>query len=280
MSNDVAKMSTGAVAAISALKRGIQNTRQAIPASAATPILRLGKDGYWVYGQGNVEVEEESRWAINPLSIQHGFVCWTDKKPGEGKNELLGEVYAPMSSAPVDMARLPDYGWPWKPATCVQLKCVSGDDEGETVVYKPSSVGGANVMQSLLDAIEEQLDEGTDKIVPIVTLESDHYQHKQYGKTYVPEFNIVDWVTMEGPLDNDEADDGEDGEEEAPEPKPARRDKADKKTKKSKPEPEPEDDEDDTSEEPDDDGDDAPEDDEPAEAPKTEGRVRRRRRAS
>lgn len=263
MSNDVAtKNENTAVAALAGLKRGVQNVRQAIPTSSTDPILRMGTDGIWVYGQENIEVEEESEWAINPVSIQHGYVCWTNKEKGEGKNELLGEVYAPMSAAPIDPTTLPDKGWPWKPATTVRLKCVSGDDEGTEVIYKPSSVGGANVMQTLLDAIEKQLDAGTDEIVPVVELVNDNYQHKQYGKTYVPQFDIKSWVTMDGPVE---------GEGDAPEPeaeKPAP--KADKKKKADKkPEPEAEASDADT-------GDDAA----PAEEPKTEGRTRRRRRSS
>lgn len=199
MSHEVANRSAGVVAALANLKRGIQNTRQAIPASSTKPILRMGADGIWVYGQDNIEVEDGSEWAVNPLSIRHGFVCWTNKKKGEGKNELLGEVYASMSSEPIDPSTLPDKGWPWKPATSVELKCVTeGDDEDEEVIYKPSSVGGANAMQELLDAIEEQLDKGGDAIVPVIKLTNDHYQHKQYGKTYVPMFEVVDWMTMDG----------------------------------------------------------------------------------
>ena len=266
MNTQVAK--TGAAAAIAGLKRGIQNTRQALPASSTEPILRMGTDGIWVYGQENTEVEEESTWAINPLSIQHGFVCWTNKAKGEGKNELLGEVYAPMTSEPIDMASLPKHinektgePWPWKAATTVQLKCISGEDEGVAVIYKPSSIGGANAMQAILDALEEQLNAGSDQIVPIVEMSNDHYQHKQYGKTYVPMFSIVSWADMDGTTD-----------EEAEAPKAVEKPVEKPKKKKAKqPEPEVEDAvvEDVTDEE------------EAAEAaPATEGRTRRRRRAS
>lgn len=186
-----------AVSALASLKQGVKNVRQAIPASSTEPILRLGRDGVWVYGQENIEVEPKSLWAINPLSIHHGFVCWTDYKEDGKKNELLGEVYAPMMDAPISVKSLQDYGWPWKPSTTVLLKCTSGDDEGTQVIYKPSSVGGANFMQRLLDAIDKQLSKDTDAIVPVVELEHDHYPHKKWGKIYVPEFRIERWATIE-----------------------------------------------------------------------------------
>lgn len=287
MSKKVTTKNSGAIAALAGLKRGIQNTRQAIPASSTDPILRLGKDGVWVYGQENLEVEEGSQWAINPLSIKHGFVCWTNYDASEKKkNELLGEVYAPMTAEPVDVTKLPDHGWPWKAATTVRLKCVSGEDEGTEVIYKPSSVGGANAMQTLLDKIEKQLDSGSDKIVPIVTLESDSYPHKQWGKTYVPEFEFVDWVTMDGPgvAAEDLAEEDEPEQDDVPEEKPARRTRS---AKAQTPEPEPEQEED--EDEPDEPAEDPNmtraykrEDIEKAAAaePKTEGRTRRRRRAA
>ena len=174
-----------------------------------------------------------------------------------------------MSAAPIDPASLPKHldadgnQWPWKPATSVQLKCVSGEDEGEEVIYKPSSVGGANVMQKLLDELEKQLDAGTDEIVPVVELTTDNYQHKQYGKTYVPQFDIVEWVTMDGPVE------GDDEPAPAPEEKPAK--KSGKKKAEKQPDPEPEDDVDDSAD---------AEDTAEAEEPKTEGRTRRRRRSS
>ncbi len=255
MTTAVAKKENAAVAALAGLKRGVQNVRQAIPTSSTVPILRMGNDGVWIYGQENIEVEDSSRWAINPLSIQHGFVCWTNyAKEEKKKNELLGEVYAPMSAEPIDPAKLQDHGWPWKPATSVGLKCVSGEDEGEEVTYKPSSVGGANVMQALLTALEKQLDKGVSAIVPVVVLKNDHYLHKQYGKTYVPEFDIVDWMELDG-----------DAPQPADEPEP---DKDDEGGAAAEPEKETEDAK--APEEPDT-GD---------EEPKTEGRTRRRRRSS
>lgn len=282
MSNEVANRSASAVAALANLKRGIQNTRQAIPASSTKPILRMGTDGIWVYGQENLEVEDGSEWAVNPLSIRHGFVCWTNKKKGEGKNELLGEVYASMASEPIDPSTLPDKGWPWKAATSVELKCVTeGDDEDEEVIYKPSSVGGGNAMQELLDAIEKQLDSGSDAIVPVIKLTNDHYQHKQYGKTYVPMFEVVDWMTMDGmSVDSDDAADEPAKEEPKEEPKVERAKRSERTTAaketKAAPAEEPVDEPDaggDASEGKDEGGDDA-------DAPATEGRTRRRRRAA
>lgn len=211
MSTELANKQSGAVAALAGLKKGLSHVRRSLPQSSLEPILKLGRDGYWSYGQDNVDVEENSRWAVNILSIMHGFVCWTNyDKSEKKKNELLGEVYAPMADAPILVKELPDHDWPWKPATTVLLKCVSdGDDEGTQVIYKPSSTGGANAMDALLAAVEKQIDSGSSDVIPIVELDYDTYDHKTYGKTYVPIFNIKSWVGLDATSIDEPVDDGE-----------------------------------------------------------------------
>lgn len=270
MSNDL--QNNNAVAALAGLRRGIQNVKQALPTSSTEPILRMGKDGVWVYGQENLEVEEDSRWAANPMGVKHGFVCWTNySEESKKKNELKGEVYASMMSEPIDPTKLPQYlddngnPWDWKAASTIQLVCMDGEDKDAEVIYKPSSVGGGNCMEKLLTEVEKQLDAGSDQIVPIVIMECDSYKHAKYGKTYVPEFNVVDWMSIEGPAEAEEP-----AQVEAP-----------KKKKKAAKKPAPE-----TTAEPDELDDveeaDAEVIDEPAqeEAPATEGRTRRRRRSA
>ena len=203
---------TGAEQALARLRSGVQNVRNAIPASSAQPILRLLRDGDWAYGAENLTPEEGSLWAVNPMSIQYGYVCWTDyPKEAKRKNDLKGEVYAPMHMDPIDPAALEKHwvdpddkslgAWEWKPAVSMQLKCTNGEDAGQEILYKPTSVGGMNAVDSVLKALDEKLNAGTDEIVPLIELAHDHYQHKQYGKTYVPVFNIKSWMTMEGPAE-------------------------------------------------------------------------------
>src|SRR5690606_34293900 len=44
-------------------------------------------------------------------------------------------------------------------------------------------------------------------ICPVIALKSDHYNNKQYGKTYVPIFEVVDWMTMDGVAASEPAED-------------------------------------------------------------------------
>jgi len=77
--------------------------------------------------------------------------------------------------------------------------------------FTATSVGGKRAVQTLALAVAEQADKDQSKIVPVVTLGKDHYQHKSYGRIYTPVFEVQEWVSMNGP----EA--GEDAAEEATE---------------------------------------------------------------
>lgn len=195
----------GALAALGGLKAGLANVQQAIPAAGGEPILRMGRDGIWVYGAENIEVEDGSLWAINPLSLKHGWINW--KKIPEGsreKAEKFGDILVPMHEPKPAFASLPVYeGGEWAEQTSITLRCISGTDEGTQVDYKPSSVGGANAMKELISAIMAQLDKDPDHPVPVVLLESDSYQNKTYGKIYVPDIQIQNWIAMDG-LGDDE----------------------------------------------------------------------------
>lgn len=204
--NEVANRTAGtAVASLQALKQGLQNVKDSLPKVMGDALMRMLTDGTWCYGQENVEVEPGSLWAINPMSLQHGYICWTDwaqKQQPKRKNEVVGEVMRPMTAAKPLRDALPDMGdWSdnWKDQISFQMMCISGEDVGTQVLYKTTSVGGVGEVTELIAAIMQQLDTDPTKPVPCVDLQTDHYIHKQYGKTYTPVFDIQKWV----PLSND-----------------------------------------------------------------------------
>lgn len=182
-----------AVAALAGLRQGLANVRQSIP-QTGDPFLRLLKDGGWVYSAENIEVEDGSTWAVNPMSLRHGWVSWTDNK--NEKNKIVGEIMVPMT-APIPLeTELRDTGWRWDRQVSFQLKCMSGEDMGEQTLYKTVSVGGMNAVSKLVGDIMAQLDKDPEHPVPIIQLLSDSYLHKVYGKTYVPVFRVVGWASM------------------------------------------------------------------------------------
>src|SRR5690606_30092879 len=110
--NAIAPRASNAVASLSSLKSGLQNVASTIVTAGGDPFLRLLTDGTWVYGADNVEVQEGSLWALNPFSIMHGWVSWTDH-PGKQANEIVGEVMVPAGQPLPAQTELRDTGWPW-----------------------------------------------------------------------------------------------------------------------------------------------------------------------
>jgi hypothetical protein len=208
MTTEVTKTAAaGALAALGNLKQGLQNVQSGIRVPGGEPILRMGRDGIWIYGADNVEVEDGSLWAINPMSLTHGFICWKVIPEGsKEKPELLGEETRSMFQPLPVKESLPDYGHPWAEVLSVQLKCVSGEGEGEQTLYKTSSTGGLRAMKELIGSIMEAIDKHPETPVPVVQLKSDSYPHKQYGKTYFPVIAIEKWVSMEGVADEASAE--------------------------------------------------------------------------
>jgi len=162
--------------------------------SSGDVILKMDKTGVWVYGADNTDVEEDSTWAINPFSFAHGWVAW-------GEGEKLGEKMVPMTQpVPEPGDAPPGAKRGWEQQVGFRVRCMSGEDEGLECVYAVSSVGGKRAVQKMglliADKVEEETAKGTDKVVPVVKLEDDHYQHKTYGKIFTPVFTIVDWLPM------------------------------------------------------------------------------------
>ena len=205
MTNDVANVTGGALAAASALKGKLQKAKAAIPETQGSQYLRFLQDGNWVFGQENEEVLPEDMVAVNTLSIKTGWSCWTDR-PGKGaKNENLGEVMVPLGADAIPKSDLPikkdasdnNAVCEWREQFSVDVMILTGPNKGKQVHYKTTSMGGMGAMNAMLDQIMLQLDEDPANIVPVVSLGSDHYNHKKYGRTYTPVIKIKDWMSLE-----------------------------------------------------------------------------------
>jgi len=186
-----------AVGALQSLKKGIANVQQTMVRKNSSPFLRMLQDGHWVYGQEDIEVETGSIWAANPLSIEHGWTAWNRTKGADNSGGPLGEVMVPQSSPLPTKDSLHDVGADWEYQTAIEFRCLNGTDKDEQVVYKASSVGASKAMDALVKAIMRQLDEDENSPVPLVKFDSSTYQHKTYGRTYEPVFEIVDWASLD-----------------------------------------------------------------------------------
>lgn len=198
--NDIVRAASGALSTdvASKLLKGISESRASTPLAGGDPLLRLLKHGEWVYGQEDTEVLEGSLWAVNPLSIEHGYSCWSDD-PSAKKNELLGEAMAPIYE-PKPMKPEPKNGFPFKEQRAFKLKCINGDDTGVEAMHKVGSVGGMRAVDGLLADMQAQLATNPGFPCPVIELEVDSYQHTKWGRVFVPIFTLRGWADMNGNL--------------------------------------------------------------------------------
>jgi len=207
MSNLVAFSQAG-LPAVSTLSTALRSI-QADVGPAGTVILKMDKTGHWVFGADQTEVEDDSKWAINPFSFVHGFIAWGD---GEVLAEKMTSVSQPLPE--LDEAP-PGAKKGWETQVGLSLKCISGEDKGMEARYTTTSVGGKKAVQAIAVALAEQVEKDQTKPVAVVSLKKDHYAHKSYGKIYTPVFAVTEWISMDG--------EAEPVAEEAPAPAPAGR---------------------------------------------------------
>jgi hypothetical protein len=157
--------------------------RQAAPQGM---FLRMGKDGVWVIGIEMEPVAEGAEFAVNPAGFGHGWIAW-------GKSERLGESFVPLTDPLPPTPATPEGAVRgWEQQFGMHLREVG---TGADLIFRTSSVGGKRAIGALASAVGGKIAEGNHATVAIVTLGSDSYKHKEYGKIYVPEFVIERWVT-------------------------------------------------------------------------------------
>ena len=191
--NEVVKFAGGGVPATQDdLIKGLQNIKSSVKGSTGgLLLLRLLRSGEFAYGPEYIEPEENSEWALNPETLQHGWACW-------GDGELLDERMVSFRAPVPPKGELPDLGEPWAPQMSVQMQCLNGEDEGTVVLYKGTSLGLRNAIDGVIDQLLVQVQKDIEHIVPVLRLFSDSYTHKRYGEIFYPVLEIVRWVSYEG----------------------------------------------------------------------------------
>ena len=192
---------------------GLTQTRQvAASAGGNLPFLKLARSGHWAYGQDETPVSPDDVWAVNVHSIQRGYISW-------GDGEVLDERMVGLLDQPIDRSDLPETGAGWDPQIGMDLVCVDGEAKGQGVLYRTTSHGGRRACDNLISLIISQVQAGSEEYVPAIYLRVDSYQHKKYGKTFVPNFEIQNWY---GPDATNVVHDEDEAEEEPPPPRTAR----------------------------------------------------------
>ena len=162
--------------------------------------LKLSKEGEWVHGEKEEEVDEDDEFIIHPLSYQYGAVAFADNEFVDEKLvSAFGNDPIPVpedleKEFPIDKVQANDG---WKAQHGIMLMNVKG---GPRIVYKTSSVGGIRALERLIGEVGKRMETNQDSFFPRVKLDVSFYKHKKYGKIYTPVLKIVAWMK------NDSAD--------------------------------------------------------------------------
>ena len=187
----------GALAAVATLQAALANVPIGIGRTGLPMMLFKSREdgGTWGFGQRRTIPEEGSRWAVNPLTIQWGCISF-----GDG-NKVVGERLVPITQPKPLIADMPDTTFPWQEEWSVNMKCLDGADAGVEVIFKATTDGAIKAIELLVDELRNRLNgnQHNGKIVPIVLLEKDGYQHPKHGPTAIPVLTIVDWMSLDGP---------------------------------------------------------------------------------
>jgi hypothetical protein len=169
-----------------ALKSNLANV-----ADVGTVIIKMDKTGHWVFGSDSTETQDNSEWAINPFSFIHGYIAW-------GNSEVLGEKMVPINQPLPELEPAPaNAKRGWEVQVGLEMTCINGDDKGLTARWATTATGGKRAIQALGVEIAEQIEKDPTKPVAIVSLETEHYTHRSYGKVYTPKISVVRWESMD-----------------------------------------------------------------------------------
>jgi hypothetical protein len=188
----------GALTSLAALSTALNSVDMtSVGGRSGKPMLQFKSrenNGTWMFGQKRTLVEDDSLWAVNVLSFKWGYVYFDN-------NNKPHERMVPISQPMPDVTMLPDTGFEWQKQWTVNMKCTSGADAGMEVVYKANTDGGIQAIAGTVEVVRNRLNDGghDGKVVPIVRLEKDSYQHGQYGKVWTPVLTITGWMALDGP---------------------------------------------------------------------------------
>lgn len=192
-------------------KRNLAQVQAEMPQVGGLPILKLGKDGVWRYGQEDTEVQEGSEWAINPQTIAKGFIAWL---PGSRQpREVMRLVFEGNLPRFED---LPDVGVDekgeslWRPNYAFELTCLNGDDKDLLVKYAAGNKGAGDAFKAIVAQMLHQAEVKPTHMAMIVTLTNTGYQSSTLswgikGWIEKPVFELVEWGYT-GPVGGEETE--------------------------------------------------------------------------
>ena len=154
-------------------------------------LLKLSKQGIWIFGASNTVLRKGAQVIVNPASMSSGFVAWH-------KGKVEAEHMQPIAMGPVPLEKLHAVvakdGW----QSQVSVEMMTQDEIPVQLLYKSSSMGGQEVFFDLAGTVVFSLSEDARRVYPVIEMSTSSYEHDEYGTIFKPVFNLVGWLDSNG----------------------------------------------------------------------------------
>ena len=151
------------------------------------------RTGEWLIGAENESCSGEVL-ALNVGSLKHGYIQWHQKKSNRLLVPLNQELPAPQEPIHYTDSK----GRPQVDEASEARSFEAQFDDGATTVFETSSFGGRKAVDGILAELFSRARQGNMFLFPTIKLESDSYEHSEWGLTYSPLLTVVAWFDEEG----------------------------------------------------------------------------------
>jgi hypothetical protein len=159
------------------------------------------RTGEWLFGAGKEPCTGEV-FSLDLTSLKHGWILWHAKKA----NRKLVPINAPLPT-PQEPIEYVDNKGRTQVDDPNEGRALEGTfEDGTRFLFETNSYGGRKAVDSVLQQLFAKAAAGSPFLFPHIALESESYDHKEYGKLWNPVLSVVAWYDENG---NEEAELGQ-----------------------------------------------------------------------
>lgn len=203
-----------------ALQQKLAENKVSPTAGGGTAFLKFDarRSGEWLFGPGAEPVSSEV-FALDLESMQHGYIQWHQKKVNRRMVPVDRDLPEPQDPIYYKDSRGKD-----QTDEATEGRSFEGTfADGERFVFETNSFGGRKATDSVFGEVFARALAHSSYLWPHVRLDSNSYDHPEYGQIFEPVLTVVEWYDEAGNPEGEgqkrvaqdaPAGDEDDGEEE------------------------------------------------------------------
>ena len=136
-------------------------------------------------------------FGLNLQSLQHGYHQWHNKKANKRMVLINQDLPTPQDPIYYQDAKGKD-----QCDEAAEARAFKGTfEDGTAFDYETSTFGGRKAADAMLAELFQRAAESSAYLFPRVRLDSNSYDHSQYGLVYEPVLTTVGWYNEDGELE-------------------------------------------------------------------------------